>query len=74
VKTYRLAILILILGTITALGCAGLKFVPKEDNTARLISHPDFDRWAQSSPELTRDAMSTITRLEAELQAERGKR
>ena len=40
--------------------------VTAQDNTARLIQHPQFKRAAQAAPEWVGAALATITRLETE--------
>lgn len=40
--------------------------VSAEDNTARLIQHPQFQAAAQVSPDFVEETFRTITRLEKE--------
>jgi hypothetical protein len=52
-------------------GCAsapsGPATAPTRDATAALIAHREFEAAARAAPQWVSDAMSTITRLEAEL-------
>lgn len=61
----RVIISALVVVALTA-GCRSLP-VEERDNTARLIAHPEFGKWAKASPSLTSDALTTITSLEEKL-------
>lgn len=55
---------------LTGSGCVGAARsslpIKAEDNTARLLLHPQFQRAAAAAPDFVREALRTITRLEKE--------
>jgi hypothetical protein len=56
--------LLLILAALALSGCASVKL----DNSARLMSRPDFAAARTAAPEWARDALKTINALEYELE------
>ena len=53
--------------SLLASGCATPPPPPARDATAALIAHREFEAAARAAPHWVSDAMSAITRLEAEL-------
>ena len=53
--------------SLLASGCATPSPPPARDATAALIAHREFEAAARAAPNWVSDAMSAITRLEAEL-------
>lgn len=50
-------------------GCSALPArlpTTAEDNTARLLQHPQFQEAARAAPDFVKDCLATITRLETE--------
>lgn len=61
--------LLLLLASGCSTSAPGVRSVPvtAEDNTARLMQHPQFQRAAQAAPEFVTATFETITRLERDL-------
>ena len=49
-------------------GCATLKPMVRRDNSARLMSRPDFQAAKAAAPEWAKDALKTISALEYEIE------
>lgn len=66
------ALLLLLVWALTGCSALGARStgpqLPRlpEDNTARLIQHPQFPAAAAVAPEFVNEVFSTLTRLEAE--------
>ena len=70
-KTHAILTLWPLLGALTLGGCASGARSPlpvkSDDNTARLLTHPQFGRAAAAAPDFVNAALQTVTRLETEL-------
>ncbi len=69
-KTHAILTLWPLLGALTLGGCAtGARSLPvkSDDNTAKLLEHPQFGRAAAAAPDFVNAALQTVTRLETEL-------
>ena len=61
--------LLLMLAALTLAGCAtSARSLPvkSDDNSARLLAHPQFGRAAAVAPDFVNAALQTVTRLETE--------
>ncbi len=63
--TLLLMLLLLVTGCSTFARPAPLP-VTAEDNTKAILEHPQFPAMARAAPELTKQVLRTITRLETE--------
>jgi hypothetical protein len=68
-KTHVTRTLLLALAALTLGGCAtSARSLPvkSDDNSARLLAHPQFGRAAAVAPDFVNAALQTITRLETD--------